>query len=72
MQWQQSFSAIFDKLTTKLIQSGRDIATRMRLLLLLVSKITHIYFSFLIRARYVYVYFYLLMVARSSACLSRH
>ena len=34
-------------------QSGRDIATRMRLLLLLLgSKITHIYFSFFIRARY--------------------
>ena len=27
-------------------QSSRDIATRIRLLLLLVSKITHIYFSY--------------------------
>ena len=29
-------------------QPSRDIATRIRLLLLLVSKITHIYFSFLL------------------------
>ena len=35
-------------------QPSRDIAMRIRLLLLLVSKITHIYFSFLLRARYVY------------------
>ena len=51
-------------------QSGRAIATRIRLLLLLLSKITHIYFSFFIsffffiRARYVCAYFCLLMVAR--------
>ena len=37
-------------------QSSRDIATRIRLLLLLVSKITHIYFSFFIWAGYVYVF----------------
>ena len=35
-------------------QPSRDIAMRIRLLLLLVSKITHIFFSFLLRARYVY------------------
>ena len=35
-------------------QPSRDIAMRIRLLLLFVSQITHIYFSFLLRARYVY------------------
>ena len=35
-------------------QPSRDIAMRIRLLLLVVSKITHIYFSFLLRAKYVH------------------
>ena len=44
-------------------QPSRDIATRIRLLLLLVSKITHIYFSFLLRARYVYLFYFIVLFA---------
>ena len=51
-------------------QSSRDIAAPIRLLLLLVSKITHIYFSFLLGLDL--FIFCPLIVARWSACLSRN